>query len=120
MSDKLKAKECARNYNIPFKASHGWCEKFMRRTSLSLRQTKMRRTIPLELNRLNFTILLLDYTVGTSILEFKFAVQTKLQFFSTCLAIIPQISKGSKSGNENPKLQKVACYCHAVHNHRWQ
>jgi hypothetical protein len=30
-----KAKECARNSNIPFKASHGWCEKFMKRGSLS-------------------------------------------------------------------------------------
>jgi hypothetical protein len=26
-----KAKECARNSNIPFKANFGWCEKFMER-----------------------------------------------------------------------------------------
>jgi hypothetical protein len=33
-----KAKECARNSNIPFKTSCGWCEKFMKRESLSLQQ----------------------------------------------------------------------------------
>jgi hypothetical protein len=27
----LKAKECARNSNIPFMASCEWCEKFMKR-----------------------------------------------------------------------------------------
>jgi hypothetical protein len=31
-----KAKECAINSNIPFKASYGWCEEFMKRESLSL------------------------------------------------------------------------------------
>jgi hypothetical protein len=31
----LKAKECPRNSNIPFKNSHGWCEKFMKRESVS-------------------------------------------------------------------------------------
>jgi hypothetical protein len=31
-----KAKECARNNNIPFKASCGWWEKFMKTESLSL------------------------------------------------------------------------------------
>jgi hypothetical protein len=31
-----KAKEGARNSNIPFKASHGQCEKFMKRERLSL------------------------------------------------------------------------------------
>jgi pyruvate-formate lyase-activating enzyme len=30
------AKECARKSNVPFKACHGWCEKFMKRESLSL------------------------------------------------------------------------------------
>jgi hypothetical protein len=31
-----KAKECATNSNIPFKVSHGWCKKFMKRKSLLL------------------------------------------------------------------------------------
>jgi hypothetical protein len=31
-----KAKEYARNCNIPFRVSHGYCEKFMKRGSLSL------------------------------------------------------------------------------------
>jgi hypothetical protein len=39
----------------------------------------------------------LDYTEGISILKVKSAMQTKLQFFSTCLAIMPYISKGKPS-----------------------
>jgi hypothetical protein len=35
-----KAKEYARNSNIPFKASHGWCEKFMKR-EIERRRTKI-------------------------------------------------------------------------------
>jgi hypothetical protein len=34
----LKAKEIARNSNIQFKASRGWCDKFIRREGLSLRR----------------------------------------------------------------------------------
>jgi hypothetical protein len=44
-----KAKECARNSNIPFKASRGWCAKFMKRESLSLqRKTKISQKLLLE------------------------------------------------------------------------
>jgi hypothetical protein len=31
-----KAKEYSRNSNMPFKACHGWCEKFMKREMLSI------------------------------------------------------------------------------------
>jgi hypothetical protein len=42
-----KAKECARNSNIPLKASHGWCEKFMKKESLSLQpRTKINQKFP--------------------------------------------------------------------------
>jgi hypothetical protein len=44
------AKECARNSNIPFKASRGWCENFMKRESLSLqRRTKINQKFAVEL-----------------------------------------------------------------------
>jgi hypothetical protein len=44
-----KAKECARKSNIPFKASRGWCEKFMKRKILSLRRkTKISQKLPSE------------------------------------------------------------------------
>jgi hypothetical protein len=44
-----KAKEYARNSNILFKASCGWCEKFMKRESLSLlRRTKISQELPSE------------------------------------------------------------------------
>jgi hypothetical protein len=33
-----RAKECARNSNILFKGSRGWCEKFVKTESLSMRQ----------------------------------------------------------------------------------
>jgi hypothetical protein len=43
------ARECVRNSNIPFKASHGWYEKFMKRESLSLQQRrKINQKLPLE------------------------------------------------------------------------
>jgi hypothetical protein len=42
-----KAKEYARNSNIPFKASRGWREKFMKRESLSLRgRAKISQNLP--------------------------------------------------------------------------
>jgi hypothetical protein len=44
-----KAKECARNGNIPFKTNHLWCEKFMKRESLSLWwRTKISQNLPSE------------------------------------------------------------------------
>jgi hypothetical protein len=43
------AKECARNSNIPIKATYGLCEKFMKRESLSLwRRMKISQKLPLE------------------------------------------------------------------------
>jgi hypothetical protein len=42
-----KAKERARNSNMPLKVSRGWCEKFMKRESLSLRRrTKISQKLP--------------------------------------------------------------------------
>jgi hypothetical protein len=87
-----KAKECARNSNVPFKASHGWCEKFMKRESLSLRRrAKINHTLPSEFE--------------TKLIEFQhFVIGLRRSnkyplsqignvdeiaaFFSTCLAII--------------------------------
>jgi hypothetical protein len=44
-----EAKEYARNSNIPFKAYHGWREKFKKRESLSLRRRmKISQRLPLE------------------------------------------------------------------------
>jgi hypothetical protein len=44
-----KAKDCARKNNIPFKASCGWCERHMKRESLSLqRRIKISQKFPLE------------------------------------------------------------------------
>jgi hypothetical protein len=65
------AKECARNSNIPFKAYHGWREKFMKRESLSLQQwTKISQKLPSEFETklIEFRVLLLDYAKGISIL----------------------------------------------------
>jgi hypothetical protein len=42
-----KAKECTRNSNVPFKASRGWYENFMKSGSLSVRRrTKISRKLP--------------------------------------------------------------------------
>jgi hypothetical protein len=67
-----ETKEHARNSNIlvPFKDSHGWYEKFMKRESLSLGwKMKVSQNFlwNLELNWLNFSILLLDYAEEISI-----------------------------------------------------
>jgi hypothetical protein len=59
-----------------------------------------------KLNWLNFTILLLDYAEGISILQFKSAMRTKLRFFPTCLAIIPQISWGKNKWQWKPQATK--------------
>jgi hypothetical protein len=63
-------KEYARNSTIPFKASGVWCEKFMKSESLSLQQTtKISQKLPSEFEtRLNFSVMLLDYAKGISIL----------------------------------------------------
>lgn len=66
-----KAKECARNSNLPFKASGGWCEKFMKREKAYYdEERKLIKNVlqNLKLNRLNFSVLLLDYAEGISIL----------------------------------------------------
>jgi hypothetical protein len=66
-----KAKECAGHSNIPFKASRGWYDKFMKTESLSLRRrTKSSHKLPSEVETklTEFQRLLLDYAEGISIL----------------------------------------------------
>jgi hypothetical protein len=52
-----KAKECARNSNTPFKANHGWCEKFVKLIIMTKGWKLVRNFLQnLKLNWLNFVV----------------------------------------------------------------
>jgi hypothetical protein len=86
-----KAKECTTNRNISFKASCGWCEKFMKRESLSLQQrTKISQKLPsefeTELIKFRDSVTGLRQRNKYSLSQISNADETTV--FSICLAII--------------------------------
>jgi hypothetical protein len=87
-----KAKECARNSNIPFKATRGWCDKFMKRESLSLRQrTKISQKLPMEFETklIEFQCFVIGLHQRNKYSLSQTGNADKTAVFSICLSIIP-------------------------------
>jgi hypothetical protein len=119
-----KAKERARNSNIPFKANRGRCEKYMKAESLSIRRrTKISQKLPsgFENKLIEFQcfVIVLRRSNKHSLIHIDSAGETAVSF-DMPRNYITNFKGGKTSGKENNSLRKVACYCHAVYNRKWQ
>jgi hypothetical protein len=119
-----KAKECARNSTVPFKASRGWCEKFMKRESLSLRwRTNISQKLPSE-----FETKLIEFQrfiIGLR-RRYKYSLSRIDNADETAVYIdMPRnyavnFKRGKQVAMKITGYENLMCYCHVVYDSKWQ